>query len=179
MKILKRLQSRSGMTLLEMMFAVLITVMICGAIWGVSNFVERLRAQDEIRMEITDEARGAMEKILWGYRPAGDSNAQRDGVREARSYQILDGGTRLTFTDTTGAVRQVRLTGTNIEYMEPGMATWARLYAPPAGEPAQTTLLFSNSNASADVVVVELVIGRRVQDRWFYASLQSKVLVRN
>lgn len=177
---MKVLKSRSGMTLVETMFAVLLTVMICAGIWSVSTFVERLRAQDEIQMEITNDARLAMEKILWGFKPDNDPNAQRDGVREAASFTIQDGGTRLSYTDATGAVRQIRLNGTRIEYTEPNLAAgWVTLYAPPAGADAVTDLEFSNSPASADVVVAELVIGRRVRERWFYASIQSKVFARN
>lgn len=168
------------MTMIEMMFAMMLTVMICAALWGVSTFVERLRAQDSIQMRITDEARTAMEKILWGYKPVSDSNNQRDGIREAETFQILDGGTRLSFTDMNGVVRQVRLNGVNIEYTEPGMApVWENLYAPPPGEPADTNLLFKTSDVSADVVVVELAVGRRVRERWFYASIQSKIFTRN
>lgn len=177
---MKILKSRSGMTLLESMFAMLLTVMICAGIWGVSTFVERLRAQDEVQMQITNEARLAMEKILWGFKPDNDPNAQRDGIREAVGFTILDGGTRLSYTDATGAVRQIRLNGTSIEYTEPNLAVgWVDLYAPPAGGDAVTNLRFLNSLASADVVVVELVIGRRIRERWFYASIQSKVFTRN
>ncbi len=177
---MKRLRDRSGMTLLEAMFALLLTGMICAALWGVTTFVEKLRAQDEIRMEMTDKARLAMEKMLWGFKPDNDPNAQRDGIREAASFAIQDGGTRLSFTDPDGVTRQLRLNGTAVEYTEPNLPQgWETVYAPPAGADAQTTLMFRNSNDSADVVVVELVIGRRVRERWFYASLQSKVLVRN
>lgn len=168
------------MTLLEVMFAMMLTTMICASLWAVTTFVERTRAQDEAQMKITDEARIAMEKILWGYKPESNADAQRNGIREAASFQILDGGTRLSFTDAAGVVRQIRLNGTSIEYTEPGLdVAWETLYAPPGGADAQTTLLFDNSDVSADVVVVDLVIGRRVRERWFYASIESKVFARN
>lgn len=174
------LRSRSGMTLLETMFAMMLTTMICAALWGVTTFVERLRAQNEIQMEITNEARIAMEKILWGYKPDSNADAERNGIREAASFQILNNGTQLSFTDANGVVRQVRLNGTDIQYTEPGLnVAWETLYAPPPTADAQTTLLFTNSDVSADVVVVELVVGRRVRERWFYASMQSKVFARN
>lgn len=177
---MKRLRDRSGMTLLESLFAVMLTSMICAALWGVTTFAERLRAQDAIRISITDEARLAMEKISWGFKPADDPNAQRDGIREAAAFAILNGGTQLSYTDTDGVTRDVRLNGNTIEYMEPGLAQgWETIYAPPAGADAVTSLQFYNSNNSADVVVMELVIGRRVRERWFFASLQSKVMVRN
>lgn len=177
---MKRLRSRSGTTLIEAMFAVMLTAMICVSLWGVTSFVELTRKQDETQMLITDEARLTMEKILWGYKPTTDFNGQRDGVREAASYQILNNGTQLSYTDAVGTVRQVRLNGTSIQYTEPGMApAWTTLYAPPAGAAAATRLLFKTSNVSADVVVVDLAIGYRVKDRWFYASIESKVFTRN
>lgn len=184
MKVLRRsgriLGSRSGMTLVEAMFAMLLTTMICASLWGATTFVDRLRAQDEMKMLVTNEARIAMEKILWGYKPSSSTDDERNGIREAASFAILSNGTQLSFTDASGTVRQIRLNGTSIEYTEPGLnPAWETLYAPPAGEDAVTTLLFSNSDVSADVVVAELVIGRRIRERWVYASIQSKVFVRN
>ncbi len=177
---MKILRNRSGMTLLEMMFAVLLTSMIFAALWGVTIFMERLRAQDEIRMGITNEVRQTMERMQWGFKPQDDPNAQRDGIREAASFVVQDNGARLSFTGSDGTTRQIRLNGTVIEYTEPGLAQgWETLYAPDPGDDAVTTLTFSNSNNAADVVVIELVIGKRVRERWFYASLQSKVLARN
>ena len=177
---MRRLRGRSGMTLVESTFALMLTVMICTALWGVSTFVQRLRAQDRIQIQITDKTRMAMERILWGFTATNDPNAQRDGVREAATFQVQDGGARLTFTDSNAVARQIRLNGTSIEYTEPGLPQgWVTLYAPSATAAASTTLKFSVSNNAPDVVVVELVIGQRVRERWFYASLQSKVMVRN
>lgn len=177
---MKVLRSRAGMTLLEMMFAVLLSTMICAALWGVTLFLERLRAQDEVRIGITNQARLTMERMQWGVKTQNDPDGQRDGIREAASFVVQDNGTRLSFTDPDGTTRQVRLNGNSVEYTEPGLAPdWETLYAPDPGDDALTTLKFSVSNNSADVVQIDLVIGKRVRERWFYASLRSKVLARN
>lgn len=179
---MRRLRDRSGMTLVEMMFALVITGFICAGLWAASVSVERLRVTDEAQIRINDQARLTMETILWGYKPKNDPNGVRDGIREAASFTILNGGTQLNFTDRNGVVRKFRQNGLDIEYDEPGLnPSWQDIYTPTtdAGVTASTALKFSNSAVSADVVVTELVIGRRIENRWYYASLKSSINIRN
>ncbi|MCA9396624.1 MAG: prepilin-type N-terminal cleavage/methylation domain-containing protein, partial [Candidatus Omnitrophica bacterium] len=74
---IRLLRSQKGMTALEMLVAVAISVMVGAAIWSAVIFIDMQRVKSEIYGEMIGEVSQIFEKITFGYIPENDPNGER------------------------------------------------------------------------------------------------------
>lgn len=180
---IRLLRSQKGMTALEMLVAVAISVMVGAAIWSAVIFIDMQRVKSEIYGEMIGEVSQIFEKITFGYIPENDPNGERDGFRSANSYQVLGGGSELRYTLNDTIERRIDIQGNDVRYFEPnlfGAGSWEMLYDQSLPETRATTqLTFSVSPVWANALDVSVVLGRLTRGGWIYVSAKTSVSMRN
>lgn len=126
-------------------------------------------------MELIQQAQTTLDKMVWGY---GDP---RKGIYDATSLTFTS-PTQLDYDDLDGDSHTIRLDDQAVEYS--GSNDDPRTYFDPNGEEyddnaedTSTDLTFTQIGTKT--VQIDLVLGKRVQGRWLYASLSTKVFCRN
>ena len=170
---MRRLGSARGLALPELMVAVGIFSLFAIAFYSLSNFVGRAKADNMVHTRLMNDARRAMDKIVWGVGVGGE----RDGLAEASTYTINPDGLDYVLQD--GLIRRIEVDGAaeEIDFSRQGGGD-AVIYAPPAnGQTFSTELTFTQ--LLPRVVEVELVLGHRYAGRWYYATLATQISLRN
>jgi hypothetical protein len=168
------------MTFLECLAALSISVFILASIFSFVVLFSRLQYEYEINIKLTNDARQVIDKLVWGTRAAGQP--QRRGISEAS--QAVVAANQIDYVDAEGVTHTVRSSNGNIEYRRGTTGAFKTLLDPngtPAFDPSvySTSLTFSQANGNPRTVAINLIMGKRLQGRWYYASLSTTVFFRN
>ena len=180
MRILKHsFSSQRGVTLVEGMIASMLFLLLAASIFSFGYFCQNASYEAQTNVQLTNEARILVEKMAWGLHQAGQAN--RRGICEAVSVSFPS-ASQIDYTDINGTVHSVRVNGGNVQYRRGTNGAWQALLKPSgsaAFDAAQysTSLNFSQTNPRA--VQINLVLGRTIRGRWYYASISTQVAFRN
>ncbi len=158
-----------------MITIVIITFMTAGLL-VFTTMMQRMQYEFGTSIRLSNEARAAMEKIVWGTRAAGGA-PDRHGIWEAQAYNVVS-PTEFSYTDMLGAVHGIRLNGLKVETRANPLAAWVPVLDL-QGDPTKDSLALDFTETRPNVVQIRLVLGERVVGRWQYASLSTQVDVRN
>lgn len=170
---------QKGATLVEMMVTVLLFAALGASVFGFAVFCQAASFEMQTNLKLTNDARLLVEKMAWGVRQAGQVN--RRGIAEAVSAVLPSAG-QIDYTDVDGTVHSIRVSSGNVEYRRGAAGAWTKLLDPngaAAFDAAKysTSLKFSQTNPRA--VTINLVLGKTVRGRWYYASIATQVAFRN
>ncbi len=170
------------MTLPEVLMASVFALLLTGSVFAFANFLNYSKWEYAANLELSNDARVILEKMVFGAKQAGQVN--RRGVIEAVSGTI-NSTTQFTYVDMSGVQHSLRLNNGNIEY-QPGVnAAWTTLLDPngaAAYDPTSyTTSLRFLQPANPNSVQVQVVVGKRqkTSGRWNYGSASTQVFFRN
>lgn len=138
-----------------------------------------MRSRYSTDLEITNEARAVLEKMVWGV--AGGAGDERHGIWEAQSLSVVS-DTQLDYTDPDGGDHTIRVNNQSIE-METEPGEWTTIYDPNGegvvddASEATTSVIFTT--ISSRIVQIQLVLAKNINGGWHYASLSTQVHARN
>lgn len=140
--------------------------------YSVMNFTDRVKSDEMIHNRLMNDARHAMDKIVWGV----GLNGARDGISDATNYLIH--ADSLDFFLTDGIQRTIELDAAADTITFARQGDEAVIYAPPNnGNEFSTELSFTQ--LLPQVIQIELILGQRNAGRWYYATLSTEVALRN
>jgi prepilin-type N-terminal cleavage/methylation domain-containing protein len=166
-----------GMTLTELVFAMAIFSFFAIVTLSSVSAVTKMNAKDVNDRELLNEARIVMERIIWG--PKVDGETTRDGVVEAEDYSITNSTFQYTLPD--GDNRRIVRSQDELTFHKPGEQV--TLYDPngegnpPEPQNYSTSLTFTE--VEENILRIDLVLGKLKNGRWYYASLSTRVALRN
>ena len=171
--------SQKGMTLVEVAAASTLALLLTGGVFAFANFAHNAQYEYQSNVELTNDARLVLDKMIWGENIAGQVN--RRGMSEAAAGTILS-ATSFRYTDKDGTLHTIRLNAGNIEYQYGGNA-WRTLLdanGTLAYDPAKYTMSLSfTAPAVPNSVNVRVVVGKKILSRWYYGSAATQVFYRN
>lgn len=146
---------------------------------AVAYFFNTAEHTYEVNTRLVSDARLVVEKLCWGVRPTLQQ-ADRRGIAEAVSAVVST--SQIDYTDIAGTARSIRENDGNVEYREGTSGAWTVWLNPSGGFPFDpalysTQLRFSQTHPRA--VTVNLVLGRKIKGKWYYASVSTQVFFRN
>ena len=174
-----RLSSKNGMTLPEVVMAAAIGIFLSIGVFAFAAFFQRAQYEYQSNIQLTNDARLVLEKMIWGENISGQVN--RRGIAEAAAG-VITSPTRFDYTDQDGVAHSVRLNNGSIEYQY-GASGWKTLLDPNYGLANDSNEYTVSLEFTAPVVPnsvnIEVVVGRRMTDRWYYGSTSTQVFYRN
>lgn len=178
---MKLFRDQKGMTVAEILVASAFGLFLTAGVVAFASFFERSQHEYRTTVELTNDARLVMERMVWGAKLAGQTN--RRGIAEAVSGSIVS-PTQFQYTDVDGAVHSLRVNSGTVEYQYGSAGAWNTLLDPNGASRSYdanmyTTSLSFTQPANNNSVVVRVVIGRKILDRWHYGSSSTQVFYRN
>ncbi len=169
-----------GMTAAELLVASTISVFLTLGLFAFASFVQNAKHEYQSNIELTNNARSILEKMVWGHRATGQ--ATRRGIAEAVTGTIVS-ASQFQYTDIAGVQHTLRVTSGSIEYQRGSGATWVTLLDPNGAAAYDatkyTTSLVFTAPVNPNSVNVRVVVGKKILDRWYYGSAASQVFYRN
>lgn len=167
--------------LMEVIITTVLSTFLLLTLFASSSMM--LNASHEYRrnVKLVNDARVAIDKIVWGTRAAGVAN--RRGIAEAVTSTVVINPTQIDYQDKDGVSHTYRLNNGNIEYKRANGA-YETIYdanGALANNAAvnKTDLKFTQDVANVNYVTIDLILGEQISGRWYYASLSTKVAFRN
>lgn len=157
-----------------MISVIIITFMTAGLL-VFTSMIQKMQYEYGTSIRLSNQARMAMEKIIWGTHVA--ATPDRHGIWEAQAYDIVS-PTQFTYTDMNGAVHGIRLNGLKVETQAAAGLPWVSVLDL-KGDATKDSLALNFTETRPNVVQIRMVLGERVIGRWQYASLSTQVDVRN
>lgn len=174
------LSNKRGMTAAELLVASVISVFLTLGLFSFASFVQNSKHEYQSNIELTNDARSILEKMVWGHRASGQ--ATRRGIAEAVSGTIVS-ASQFQYTDVSGVAHTLRVTSGTIEYQRGTGAAWTSLLDPNGAAAYDatkysTSLIFTTPT-NPNSVNVRVVIGKKILSKWYYGSASSQVFYRN
>ncbi len=167
------------MTLVEVMVASIISGFLIASIVACGYLLNNAKYQYQTNVELTSNARIALEQMVWGVRPSGQPDSR--GIAEAVSAVVTE--KQIDFTDVDGSLNSVRQNNGNIEYRRGAGGAWITLLDPNGAADFDATKYYVDldfiQNIDSRLVQVNFVLGKSIRGRWYYASLTTQVAFRN
>jgi hypothetical protein len=143
----------------------------------VVHMFSNMKFEIQSEINLTNNARLIIDRMVWGVTDADDD---RRGIWQARDFEIIDEN-ELNFTDVDGDACILQVNGLQVEYIENDEDP-VMLYDPTQNgalpiEQFSTDVIFTQT--TPNVIQIQIVLGERVQDRWFFGSVSTHVAVRN
>ncbi len=175
------LTSQKGMTLAEIMVAAAFSIFLTAGVMSFASFFNNAQYEYQSHVELTNDCRQIIEKMVWGYKEAGV--AQRRGIAEAVTGTIVS-TTQFRYTDVSGTQYTLRSNNGNIEYQRGSSGTWTTLLDPNGTSVAYdatkyTTSLAFTAPTTNNSVIVRVVVGKNILGKWYYGSSSTQVFYRN
>lgn len=175
-----KLSSQTGMTLIELLMASVFSLFLTAGVFAFSSFFANARYEYQSHVELTNDARLVLEKMVWGEKITGQAN--RRGISEAVVGAITS-QTQFDYTDLNGAQHTIRLNSGNIEYRYGSAGVWNTLLdangAAPYDPAKYTMSLEFTQPVNPNSVNVRVVVGKKILERWHYGSAATQVFYRN
>lgn len=176
--------NKNGMTLTELLVASTFGLWLTAGVFAFGSFFTNAQYEYQSHVELTNDARLILEKMVWGYRDSGQAN--RRGIAEAVSGTIVS-ATQFRYTDVSGVQHTIRLTSGTIEYQRGSGGSWTTLLDPNGSAAYDaskyTTSLSFTAPTNPNSVNVRVVVGKRIRNnntnKWFYGSAGTQVFYRN
>lgn len=174
------LRSQKGMTVTELLVASTFTLFLTAGTFSFASFFSNAQYEYQSNVELTNDARQLIEKMVWGPRISGQAN--RRGIAEAASGTIVS-ATQFRYNDISGTQHQLRWNSGNIEYQRGSGGAWNTILdangtAAYDATKYTTTVNFTQP-ANANSVLVKVVVGKSILGRWYYGSASTQVFYRN
>lgn len=174
-----RISNRKGMTLPELMVAATYATLMMTSLYAFASFFANAKFEYQANVEVTNLARKAIDKMVWGSRLPGE--VERRGIAEAASGTI-NSSTQFTYTDLSAQSHIVRLNSGDIQYQRNGGA-WQTLLDPNGNAAYDSTKVSTSLEftqpANLNSVDVRVVVGKKIMNRWYYGSAETTVFYRN
>lgn len=121
-----------------------------------------------------------MEKMVWGFRAAGQT--ERRGIAEASTGTIVSVN-EFRYLDTSGTQHTLRLNNGVVEYQRGSAGVWTEILdinGSEAHDPAKySTQIRFTQPANVNSVNIQVVVGKKILDKWQYGSASTQVYFRN
>lgn len=176
-----RIRCQKGMTLTELLVASTFGLLLTSGVFAFSSFFTNAQYEYQSHVELTNDARIVLEKMVWGEKIAG--NANRRGIAEAASGTITS-ATQFDYTDVSGAAHTLRLNSGNVEYRYGSGGAWRTLLdangSSVSYDPSRYTMsLAFTQPTNPNSVNVRVVVGKKILSKWYYGSATTQVFYRN
>lgn len=175
-----RITSEKGMTMVELLVASTFALFMTAGVVSFTSFFNNAQYEYKSHVELTNDARLIIEKMVWGQKLATQVN--RRGISEAVSGTITS-ATQFDYTDLNSTQHTIRLNSGNIEYRYGTAGGWNTLLDPngtTSYDPTQyTTSLSFTQPTNPNSVIVRVTVGKRILNRWYYGSATTQVYYRN
>lgn len=173
--------SEKGMTVTELLVASTFALFLTMGVFAFASFFRSAQHEYQSHVELTNDARLILETMVWGEKLAGQAN--RRGISEA-AVGTITSATQFDYTDINGAQHTLRLNSNTVEYRYGAAGAWNSLLDPNgtsvANDPTRYTMSLAFTDpATPNSVNVEVVVGKRILDRWYYGSAATQVFYRN
>ena len=172
--------SQKGMTLTELLVALTFSLFLTLGVYSFTSFMNNAQYTYQSNVELTNDARQIVEKLVWGYKSAAAVN--RRGIAEAVQGTIVS-ASQFNYTDVNGTVHTIRLNSGNIEYQRGANQAWTTLLDPNGSAAYDATKYTTNivftQPATANSVLLKVTVGKSILGRWYYGSASTQVFYRN
>ena len=173
------LRSQRGMTITELLVASAFGLYLTAGVFAFSSFFTNAQYEYQSHIELTNDARLVLDKMVWGDKLAGQAN--RRGIAEA-STGTLTSASQFDYTDVSGVAHTIRLNGGNIEYRYGAAGTWQTLLdanGSPVYDPTKYTMSLAFTQPANPNSVNVRVVGKKILSKWYYGSVATQVFYRN
>ena len=172
--------SQKGMMLTELLVASTFGLLLTAGVFAFTSFVGNARQEYQSNVELTNDARQIIEKLVWGHKLA--ASADRQGIAEAVSGTIVSAN-QFSYRDVNTTVHTIRWNSGNIEYQRGAGQAWTTLLDPNGAAAYDATkyttnIVFTQPN-TANSVLVKVIVGKSILGRWYYGSASTQVFYRN
>ena len=112
------------MTAAELVVAVFISMFLTLGLFSFTTFFNQVQHEYNANIRLTNDARIIMEKMVWGFRAAGQT--ERRGIAEASTGTIVSAN-EFRYLDISGTQHTLRLNGGVVEYQRGSGGAWTEL----------------------------------------------------
>ena len=164
----------------ELLVALTFSLFLTLVVYSFSSFMNNAQYEYQSNVELTNDARQIIEKLVWGHKLA--ASADRQGIAEAVSGNI-NSANQFSYSDVNATVHTIRWNNGNIEYQRGAAQAWTTLLDPNGGAAYDATkyttnIVFTQPN-TANSVLVKVIVGKSILGRWYYGSASTQVFYRN
>lgn len=182
------LRSQKGMTLSELLVASTFAILLTAAVFAFTSFFNYAQYEYQSNVELTNDARQIVEKMVWGHKLAASAN--RRGIAEAKDGTIVS-PTQFEYTDRDDTKHTLRLSNGNIEYQRGAGGAWTTLLDPNGAAAYDatkyTTSVVFSQPTNPNSVQVKVIVGKYINNgknivnpgRWYYGTASTQVFYRN
>jgi hypothetical protein len=168
------------MTLTELLVASTFGLLLTSGVFAFASFFTNAQYEYQSHVELTNNARLVLEKMVWGSKVLGQAN--RRGIAEAAAGTITS-ATQFDYTDLNGTLHTVRLNNGNVEYRFGAGGAWGTLLdanGAASYDPTKYTMsLAFTQPLNPNSVNVRVVVGKKILEKWYYGSASTQVFYRN
>lgn len=156
-------------------------LMLTSGLFAFASFFTNAQYEYQSHVELTNDARIVLEKMVWGDKLAAQAN--RRGIAEAATG-VITSLSQFDYTDRDGQAHTIRLNAGNVEYRYGAAGTWRTLLDPNGAslsfDPSRYTMsLQFTQPLNPNSVNVRVVVGKRILQKWYYGSASTQVFYRN
>ncbi len=168
------------MTVTELLVALTFSLFLTAAVYSFASFFNNAQYEYQSNVELTNDARQIIEKMVWGHKLAASAN--RRGIAEAVTGTIVS-PTQFSYSDVNGTTHTLRWNSGNIEYQRGNGQAWSTLLdangALAYDATKYTTTVNFSQPTNPNSVLVKVIVGKNILGRWYYGSAATQVFYRN